>query len=114
MISQGTVGWGQNIPSIVVLVGKQRCFSHTPNRHSIYVDGCLSVMPFLLALESLGLNSCIINWADIPSSEKKINTLLSLEKDEKVILSIAVGYGDPSSKVAFSQRKKVNEISKFI
>ena len=106
-ISQGTVGWGDNIPSIVVLVGKQRAFSHTPNRHSIYVDSCLSVMPFVLALETLGLNSCIINWADIPAREKKMNNLLSLDRDEKVILSIAVGYGEASSKVAFSARVSI-------
>lgn len=113
-ISAGTIGWSHNIPGIAVLVGKQSAFTNVSNRHSIYVDSTLSVMPFILALESLGLNTCLINWADIPARERKMNELLSLKKDEKVILSIAFGYADVSEKVAFSQRKYINEISDFI
>ena len=113
-ISAGTAGWSHNIPAIVVLLGRQRSFSNDANRHSIYVDGTLSVMPFILALETLGLKTCIINWADIPKREKAMTKILKLEKDEKVILSIAVGYGAVKSKVAYSKRKTNNEISKFI
>lgn len=113
-ISPGTVGWSENIPAIAVLVGQQRAFSNIANRHSIYVDGCLSVMPFVLALESLGLSTCLINWADIPSNEDKMKNLLDLGKDEKVIVSIAIGFPEPEGFVAFSQRKYINEISKFV
>ena len=71
-------------------------------------------MPFVLALESLGVSTCLINWADIPSRENRMNKILSLGKDEKVILSIAFGYAEESEKVAFSQRKYINEISIFL
>jgi hypothetical protein len=40
-------------------------------------------MPFLLALESLGVSTCLINRADIPSRESEINKILTLAKDEK-------------------------------
>jgi nitroreductase len=113
-IPAGTVGWSHNVQGIAVLVGKQSSFTDVANRHSIYVDGCLSVMPFILALETLGLSTCLINWADIPSREDRMNKILSLESDEKVILSIAFGYSNEEEKVAFSQRKYINEISNFI
>lgn len=113
-IPAGTVGWSHKIPGIAVLVGKQSTFTDIANRHSIYVDSSLSVMPFVLALESLGVSTCLINWADIPSRENRMNKILSLGKDEKVILSIAFGYAEESEKVAFSQRKYINEISIFL
>lgn len=113
-ISPGTVGWYENIPAIAVLVGRQRAFSNVVNRHSIYVDGCLSVMPFVLALETMGLATCLINWADIPSNEDEMSSLLGLSKDEKVIVSIAIGFPEAQGFVAYSQRKSTTEISKFI
>ncbi|MCH7414630.1 nitroreductase family protein [Belliella sp. R4-6] len=113
-VSPGTIGWSENIPAIAVLVGQQRAFSNVANRHSIYVDSCLSVMPFVLALESLGLRTCLINWADIPENEDKMKGLLGLGEDEKVIVSIAIGYPEHEGYVAYSQRKYINEISQFI
>lgn len=109
-ISAGTVGWDHNIPALVVLVGRQRAFPNILNRHSIYVDSTLSVMPFIFALETLGLSSCIINWADDKAREKEMTKNLNLEKDEKVILSIAIGYADDTAKVAFSKRKNIGEV----
>lgn len=113
-ISAGTSGWNHNIPVIAVLIGKNSAFPNVENRHSIYVDSTLSVMPFILALECLGLSTCLINWADLPERELRMNKTLSLEKDEKVIMSIAIGYADNPSKVAYSARKKRSEISEFI
>jgi len=113
-IPAGTVGWNHNVPAIAVLVGRQRAFYDIANRHSIYVDSTLSVMPFIFALETLGLSSCIINWADDGGREKEMVKQLSLEKDEKVILSIAIGYSDLKSEVAYSKRKNIKEIVKYL
>lgn len=113
-VSSGTDGWAQNIPCIAVLVGKQSAFSNVSNRHSIYVDSTLSVMPFVLALKTMGVSTCLINWADIPSNEDRMRKLLSLTSDEKIIISIAIGYQDDDSLVPYSQKKNVSEISNFI
>jgi nitroreductase len=113
-IPAGTVGWFDNIPAIAVLVGRQRAFYDIANRHSIYVDGTLSVMPFIYALETLGLSSCIINWSDDGKREKEMIKQLNLDKDEKVVLSIAIGYADSEGKVAYSKRKNIEEVIKYL
>jgi len=113
-ISAGTVGWSENVNCIAVLVADQAAFSNVANRHSIYVDSTLSVMPFILSLESQGLSTCIINWADIPRKEKSMKELLHLNENERVILSIAIGYAEDDILVPFSKRKYSNEIAEIV
>jgi nitroreductase len=113
-ISAGTVGWSDNVNCIAVLVADQSAFSNVANRHSIYVDSTLSVMPFILSLESQGLSTCIINWADIPCKEKYMKELLHLKGNERVILSIAIGYAENDVLVPFSKRKYSNEIAEIV
>lgn len=113
-IPAGTVGWSSNIQCLAVLVGDQKAFSNSANRHSIFVDSTLSVMPFVLTLESQGLSTCIINWADNPSQELKMANLLSMKPSEKVILSIAIGHSRENVLVPFSKRKSTEEISTYL
>lgn len=113
-ISAGTTGWSQNVNCIAVLIGDMSAFSNVANRHSIYVDGTLSVMPFVLSLEAQGLSTCIINWADNSLREREIRETLDLKAYEKVVLSIAIGYAEKNIKVPFSKRKLVSEISRFV
>lgn len=113
-ISGGTVGWANNVPAIAILIGQQRAYTGTLNRHSIYVDASLTVMPFILALETLGLSTCIINWVDTARRVNEIKKILKLENDEKVITTIAIGYRDGRGKVAYSRRADVNDVLKFL
>lgn len=113
-IPAGTVGWSHNVPCIAVLVADQSAFSNTANRHSIYVDATLSVMPFVLSLESQGLSSCIINWADEPRKERLMSSKLKLTENEKVILSISIGYASEDQYVPYSKRKKVSELLTYV
>ncbi|TQV77028.1 nitroreductase [Aliikangiella marina] len=113
-VPAGTVGWSENVQCIAVLVGDLKAFSNIANRHSIYVDGTLAVMPFVLALEAQGLSSCIINWADNHDREKKMCQLIGLSDSEKVVLSIAIGHAVDEVLVPYSKRKSIKEISEFI
>lgn len=64
-IPMGTSGFSDNIPVVAVLVGDQSAYYHERDRHVIYIDASLAAMSFILALETLGLSSCCINWPDI-------------------------------------------------
>lgn len=100
----GTRGFAHNFPAIVVVVGEQRAYFHARDRHLIYIDGSLASMSFMLALETLGLSSCPINWPDIPAREKRMAEFLKLDGDQRPIMLIAVGYADPEGAVAYSQK----------
>lgn len=105
---KGTVGFLENIPSIMVVIGDLSCYEFERDRHLIYIDSSLATMQLVLALETLGLSSCILNFPDIEESEDKIKKLIPIEKYERVIMLISIGYPDPSGCIPYSQ-KKTNE-----
>lgn len=109
-IPMGTQGFSQNFPVIIVVVGRLRSYFSERDRHLIYVDGSLASMSFMLALETLGLSSCPINWPDVKPLEKKMAAKLNLTPDERPIMLISVGYPDHEGMVAYSQKKSLDVI----
>lgn len=112
-IPMGTSGFSDNIPTIAVLIGDQSAYFNERDRHVIYIDASLAAMSFLLALETLGLSTCCINWPDIGSKEKKIRAELDLELHERVIMLIAIGYPDEDGLVPYSQKRAIPEVRSF-
>ena len=112
-IPMGTIGFSQNFPALIAVVGKLRAYYSERDRHVIYIDASLASMALMYAFETLGLSSCPINWPDIASKEKQIRQVLDLELDEKVIMLISFGYPHPDGKVPFSQKKSLAEIRRY-
>ena len=102
----GTAGFAQQLPAIIVVVGDLSAYPFERDRHLIYIDAALASMQLMLAAETLDLSTCPINWPDIESAEERIRELLELPAHERVIMLIAIGYGDPDSGVPFSQKKQ--------
>lgn len=113
VIPMGTGGFAHNIPVFVVIVGQQRNYIDERDRHLIYIDGSLAAMSFVYALESQGLSSCCLNWPDIESRERQMAKVLRLEKDERPVMCIALGYPDPEGLVAYSQKKQVSQLCQY-
>lgn len=102
----GTAGFSQQLPAIIVVVGDLSAYPLERDRHLIYIDAALASMQLMLAAETLGLSTCPINWPDIESAERRIRAILELPAHERVIMLIAIGYGDPDSGVPYSQKKQ--------
>jgi len=109
----GTAGFVDNIPAIMVIVGKLEAFFDERDRHLIYIDASLSAMSFILALETMGISSCALNWPDVKEAEQQINRALNLEPNERVIMLLAFGYPDPEGQVAYSQKKSLDELRQY-
>ena len=101
----GTPGWAQNIPCTIAIVGDLSAYPFERDRHLIYIDGSLAAMQLILALETLGLSSCSINWPDIESAEQKMQKLLKLEYYERPIMLLSVGYAKDKCGIPYSQKK---------
>jgi nitroreductase len=112
-IPMGTRGFAHNIPMFVVVVGQLDAYFDERDRHVMYVDASLAAMTFMLALETLGLSSCPINWPDIESRERRMDTALNLDTHERPILCMAVGYADPDGMVAYSEKRPLNEVRSY-
>ncbi|MBB2976337.1 nitroreductase [Microbacterium endophyticum] len=109
----GAAGYGDNIPSIVVVVGKLESYFSPRDRHAIYVDSSLAAMQFILGLETLGLSSTVINWPDFEPLERKMQKELKLGLSDRVVMLIAVGYADPEGQVPYSQKKELDTFRRF-
>ncbi|NNK93002.1 MAG: nitroreductase [Desulfobacterales bacterium] len=109
----GTLGFADNIPMICALTGDLSAYSYERDRHSIYIDGSLSAMLFMLALETVGLASCPLNWAEINELDRKFADTVGIPIHERVIMFIAIGYPDPNGLVAFSEKKDLDLLRSY-
>ena len=109
----GVRGYEKGIPMMIVVVGNLDAYFDERDRHVIYIDASLANMVFMLALETLGLSSCSINWPDVEHLEKGMETTLNLEKHQRPIMCMAVGYPDPTGKVAFSEKRSLEHLRTY-
>jgi nitroreductase len=112
-IPMGTDGYDHQIPGLIVIVGNLAAFFDQRDRHLIYIDGCLAAMGLVYGLEAQGVNSCCINWPDLPDREAEMRRLLGLAHHERVVMLIAYGYADPDALVPFSAKRVVDDIRRF-
>ncbi len=109
----GAHGFKQNIPCIAVITGRQRAYNNVRDKHNVYIDASLAAMTFQYALEAQGLASCCINWHSILKNDIEMSNLLGLDGDETVIMLLAIGYPDKNEKVAYSEKRPLNQIRSY-
>lgn len=112
-IPMGTKGYAENIPCLIVIIGKMNAFFSERDRHLIYIDASLAAMGFMYALETLGLSSSAINWPDMEPQESAIRKELKLKPWERVVMMMAVGYADDDGLIAYSSKKKLDLIRTY-
>lgn len=110
--AMGTVGFAENIPCLLVVTGDLAAYPAERDRHIIYIDAALASMQLMLALETLGVSSCPINWPDIEAREQALSNMLNLPYQQRVIMLLAVGYADPEGGIAYSQKKPTSLLIK--
>lgn len=103
--AMGTTGFAENIPCLIVVIGDLSAYEAERDRHVIYIDAALASMQLMLALESLGLQSCPINWPDTESRERELAQKLELAYWQRPVMLLATGYALPDGGVPFSQKK---------
>lgn len=101
----GTVGFADNIPALIVVVGDLNAYPAERDRHCIYIDASLASMQLMLAFETMGLSTCPINWPDVEHREQKMQKELALATHQRPVMLLAVGYADPEGGIPFSAKK---------
>lgn len=104
-LAMGTAGYGDNIPALVVVLADLSCYPEERDRHVAYIDAALAAMQFMLALETLGLASCPINWPDIEHRERLMARELELPWHVRPVMLLAIGYADPAGGIPYSAKK---------
>ena len=109
----GLKGYDHNVPVMIVVVGNLDAYFDERDKHVMYIDASLANMSLIFALETLGLSSCCVNWPDIEELEVKMDIALKLEKHQRPIMCLAVGYPDPEGMVAYSEKRDLDLIRKY-
>jgi nitroreductase len=112
-VPKGTPGWLHQIPVFIVIVGKFEAFRFERDRHVPYIDGSLSAMSFIYALEVQGLSSCCVNFPDFPDTEKRMSQSIGLPPWERALMCLAVGYPDTSERVAYSEKLPLEMVRRY-
>ena len=113
-LAPGTGGFAHNIPMLAVILGDLSAYHGERDRHGIYIDASLASMSFMLALETLGLSSCALNWPDVAWRERKMARVLALRPHERVIMLMAIGHADPDGLVAYSHKHAPERLRTFV
>jgi nitroreductase len=109
-LAMGTSGYVHEIPALVVVLGDLSAFESARDRHLIYTDSALATMQLMLALETLGLASCPINWPDIEVRERRMARVLELPTHIRPVMLLAIGHADPDAYVPYSQKKSAQRL----
>ncbi|RUO30333.1 nitroreductase family protein [Aliidiomarina soli] len=113
-LAMGTSGFSDNIQSLIVVVGDLSAYPLERDRHCIYIDSSLASMQLMLALETMGLATCPINWPDIEEREQAMQDTLNLPKYLRPVMLIAVGYPDLEGGIPYSQKKPKEILAEFL
>ena len=104
----GASGFSAEVPLVVAVIGDVSAYAEERDRHLIYIDGSLAAMQFMLALETLGLSSCSVNWPDIAEKEAELARELALPAYQRCVMFIMAGHADPDGLIPFSQKKSLD------
>ena len=112
-VPMGTDGYSNQISGLIVIIGNLAAFFDRRDRHLIYIDGSLAALGLVYGLEAQGVNSCCINWPDLPDREAEMRKLLKMKPHERVVMLVAYGYADPDSLVPYSAKRMIDDIRRY-
>lgn len=110
----GNHGFGHLAPTVAIILADSKYFFGVIERHQPFIDGGLFSMSFLLALQSHGVSSCCLNWCVTPENDRKVHDLLGIEKSQRIIMYMAIGYAPENIEVATSTRRLSSQKLDFI
>ena len=109
-LQNGNRGFGQTIPTVLVITSDMRHFVNAIERYQPWIDGGMFSMSLLLSLHAAGLGAVPLNWAVLNKRDKALHDLIKLPYYERVIMFVGCGYPNPDAVVTQSARRDVSEI----
>ena len=109
-MQNGNRGFNEEINVLLVVTGDLQCFATIGERNQAWIDGGMFSMSLVLALHSLGLGTCCLNWSVAKEADEELRRFVGLPESEVVIMFIAVGHIPEQLTVARSTRKALEEV----
>lgn len=113
-LQNGNRGFGHQIPCLLVITADLSAFDTGIERYQHWIDGGMFSMAIVMALHSLGVSSCCLNWSKGPIADLKLRKLINIEKKHTVMMMLAVGYASDNLNVCYSARKPCEDIYTYL
>lgn len=110
---QGNNGFGHEARKILVVCSELGAFLSVGERNQCWIDGGMFAMSLIYALHSKGLGTCCLNWSVKHESDERLRRVAGIADSENIIMLVAVGHLPDHLRVAYSQRKPLEQIARF-
>lgn len=109
-LQNGNTGFGHTVPLLAIITTDLYSFFDASERIEPILDGGLFLMSFILALQSLGLSSCCLNWCVLPDKDIKAHEIGKIPPNEKILTFLAIGYPKSETIVPLSARRSLDDV----
>lgn len=109
-LQNGNRGFGDMAPTLLVLTSSASCFFDAHERSEPFFNGGIFSMSFILALETLGISSCCLNWSVGKEQDQKIHLLTNICQSERILMILAIGYAEKNIVVPLSPRRSLTTV----
>lgn len=106
----GNAGFGERASVVFIVAVDMSIFYKNGERNQAFVDGGMFAMSLALALHSLGLGACMLNWAMSPRQDKPMRRAAGIPDNEVVVSLLAAGHIYPEFTVAASPRRPLEQV----
>lgn len=110
LLQNGNSGFSHVIPLLAVVTADMNSFFDASERVEPALDGGLFLMSFLLALQSVGLSSCCLNWCVMPDIDRRAHVIGRIPENEKILTFLAIGRAREGAVVPLSARRSVSDV----
>ncbi len=114
LYQNGNRGFGHTINRLLVVTSTLGSFVFAGERNQGWIDGGLFAMSLMMALHTLGLASCPLNWNNEAPVDRAFRRAFNIPDEEIVIMFIAVGHYRPGYAICNSPRVSVRHVLSFV
>lgn len=108
-LQNGNRGFGDDASHIILILADLRSFNGSAERNQSFIDGGLTAMSFVYALQSKGIGTCFLNWSVNFGTDMKLKKKLGIPSHYNIITAIAVGNFPDEFSVAQSPKLDLSE-----
>lgn len=109
-LQNGNSGFGDTVPLLAIVTAEYGTFFNSSERIEPVLDGGLFLMSFILALQSLGLSSCCLNWCVLPQRDIEGHKTAQIPENEKILTFLAIGRPREDAITPLSSRRPVEDV----
>ncbi len=106
----GNRGFGHKIKDLLIITTDLRAFVSPRERYQHWIDGGMFSMSLILALHSIGIASCCLNWSQSGRADINFRKVIRIDPQHTVMMMLAIGYPNEQNTVCASARRPIEEI----